>query len=448
MIEFDFSSVPRWIWALLGIYFVTPFVFYVLQPYLFYDGKSTKKRIFICVIGDLGHSPRMLYHARSFSRSGFQVELCGYVDGDIPRDILEDENIEIHGLRRTDSSGGSLIAKALRQTVQLLGAFWKLRGVDYILLQNPPTIPVLPIAVFVKSLSRAKLIIDWHNLGYSILQMRFKGKFTHPMVLIAYLIEYFFGKFADYHLTVTKAMKQYLIGSFGIKELRISVLYDRPGNQFKPLKGDRLESLRSSMIPGFIPADFKFDFEKDKIFVTSTSFTPDEDISVLIGALKIYENSYHKFDNTLPRILCFITGKGPLKSKIRRQVDDYEWKRVHIEFVWLSAEEYPKLLQLCDYGVSLHISSSGLDLPMKVLDMFGSGLPVICMNYPVLDELVHQNVNGLKFADRRELHEAFIFAVKDKEVYSEIKKGALIESESRWQQSWENSMASLKIIHK
>lgn len=443
------DSLSPWLVTLILVYASLPVLIYYAIPFMFYGNRSTKRRIIIYVLGDIGHSPRMCYHARSFTGKGFQVELCGYVDSQLPNFIAEDPNITVHTIPRISEFG--MLRKVIFQILVIVSKLWELRGSDYLLVQNPPSIPLFPIIACYR-LTGCKIIIDWHNLAYSILKLKLKCSTWHPLVLVAIFIEWFFGRFSNYHITVTDAMKEFLIKKFKFNGKKIVVLHDRPPVQFYPFnelteKKTREMALKTEpFIRDLIPEGFDIN-NGDKIIVTSTSFTPDEDIGILLGALKIYESSHDKFDNKLPQILCFITGKGPLKEKYMKQVEETKWNVCHVEFVWLSSEDYPKLLRLCDYGVSLHTSSSGLDLPMKILDMFGSGLPVIAMNYPVLDELVTHGENGLKFTDRRELHESLIFAMKDAELSKKLKEGAMRESSNRWDSTWEKAMSEIKVIH-
>ena len=75
------------------------------------------------------------------------------------------------------------------------------------------------------------------------------------------------------------------------------------------------------------------------------------------------------------------TGKGPLRGYYETEISKLSLSSVEIETLWLQTQEYPVLLAAADLGVSLHTSSSGLDLPMKVVDMFGSDLPVLARSF-------------------------------------------------------------------
>lgn len=135
--------------------------------------------------------------------------------------------------------------------------------------------------------------------------------------------------------------------------------------------------------------------------ISSTSWTPDEDFNMLLDSFINIEKNL-KIDN-LRKVLFVITGKGPQKEDFMKKIKDAQLKLFNVRSIWLESDDYPKLLGSGDLGVCLHYSSSGYDLPMKVVDMFSSGLPVSAVFYPTINELVKVNQNGFLFKDADQL---------------------------------------------
>lgn len=92
-----------------------------------------------------------------------------------------------------------------------------------------------------------------------------------------------------------------------------------------------------------------------------------------------------------------ITGKGALRAAFEVEIAKREtrWKdSICVRCIFLPAADYPTLLGCADLGVSMHSSSSGRDLPMKVVDMFGCGTPVLALGFEAIGELVKDGQNG------------------------------------------------------
>ncbi|KAI8062846.1 glycosyl transferases group 1-domain-containing protein [Gilbertella persicaria] len=276
---------------------------------------------------------------------------------------------------------------------------------DFIIIQNPPSIPTLLIAQWVGKLRKAWLIIDWHNFGYSILAMKLGEQ--HKVVQLAKWYEQRLGHEAYAHMTVTDAMHQEL-KRWDVQG-QIMTVRDKPQSDFKRLSLDQIhrqftfsfkwiESLVqqtedgntflgqfNQRALGTLLTDADQDggliwrHDRPRLIVSSTSWTEDEDFSVLLRAVELYERAALPSD---PKLLFVITGNGPQKKFYLEKIKQLRLVKTHIVTAWLETGDYPLLLGSADLGVSLHTSSSGMDLPMKVVDMFGCGLPVCAIDFP------------------------------------------------------------------
>ncbi|CAD6996176.1 chitobiosyldiphosphodolichol beta-mannosyltransferase [Ceratitis capitata] len=429
----------------------------------------------IVVLGDIGRSPRMQYHAVSLLEENFNVDLIGYVDTK-PLDALthSQSNCKIHELTPVPvtnlTSKLKLIFKTFWQTLSLLIALVSIRRPNFLLVQNPPGVPTLVICYLYCAITRTKFIIDWHNYTYSILALgTINGEKSYFCRLAKWIERYFGGK-ANGHFCVTKAMQQDLLQNWKIGPA--VVLYDRPPNQFQPIDLPRKHELfmkLSKEYPEFMPkcyADLKesgviettaltqklvdgnvsYKSQRVGIVVSSTSWTPDEDFGILLKALEGYENIATARPNHFPALLCIITGKGPQKQEYESIIAKLKWSKVSIITPWLEIEDYPLILASADLGVCLHYSSSGLDLPMKVVDMFGCGLPVCAYNFQSLGELVTHGQNGFIFENHKELSEQLKFWFENfpcnpslLESKERFRKNLHAFQSLRWHENWKTN---------
>ncbi|KAF8912892.1 beta-1,4-mannosyltransferase [Gymnopilus junonius] len=410
------------------------FLWKLLRP----RNQHSLRSVAILVLGDIGRSPRMMYHAQSFAENGFVTDLIGY-GGSKPIPSLERlprvRMRHLPELPRIFHSLPFLLTAPIKVLYQIISILlcllvWIDIPPEFILVQNPPSIPTLALVQLVGRIHGSKVIIDWHNLGYSILALKL-GK-AHPLVRIAAWLEATFGRFAYAHLFVTRAMRDFLVKKWDIQGHKV-VLYDRPPHHFHRSSAQETHELFCKLqqkliletkIRDFLPtASIPFSTvmtqisERDSpdtgspslstysevlmptsrsdrpaLIVSSTSWTPDEDFSILLDALQIYDTQAQDLAN-----------KRQSKERLPKLLLHETWKWVRCVSLWLEAEDYPTLLGSADLGVCLHDSSSALDLPMKVVDMFGCGLPVCALAFECLDELVKNGENGLIFQSASEL---------------------------------------------
>ncbi|KAI8946280.1 family 33 glycosyltransferase [Xylaria longipes] len=448
------------LWFTLGGLFIAAAAVVLLLPSQYKKPLTAGKAsvsVQILVLGDIGRSPRMQYHALSIAKHGGTVHLIGYHESPPHPDLLTSPNVTIHPLALPPrilraSSIPFIIAGPLKVLWQV-GTLLRVLGYTtpastWLLVQNPPSIPTLAIALLVSILRNTRLMIDWHNYGWTILAGT-KGP-SHPFVAISKAYEIALGQCAPTaNITVTHAMARELAKPPYDIQSPIVTLHDRPASIFQPLSSPSEREAFLSRLPETAPFAASILSGATRLIVSSTSWTPDEDFSLLLDALVSYckpPPSSSSSSCTPTPILAIITGKGPQKAHYTSRIETLQKSgdlhNVRILTAWLSMADYASLLRSADLGVCLHMSSSGVDLPMKVVDMFGSGLPVAAYaGYASFGELVREGVNGVGFETADELAGllARLFGGGDKggEELARLRRGAEEESGLRWDEEWD-----------
>jgi beta-1,4-mannosyltransferase len=356
----------------------------------------------------------MQYHAASLAAAGHDVDLVGLEGAAVIPVVANEPRITCHQLPDRSFAGrakggikrfvaGSL-ARALGQGRRLFTTLMRAPRADVILVQNPPAVPTLAVAWLVARLRGSRFVIDWHNLSHTIAAIRL-GE-SHRAVKALARSERRWSRRADGHLAVSKALAAWLSANYGI---RATVVYDRPAGAFtRPSPSAAVAMWTKLAAAASLPAG------RLPLVVCPTSWTPDEDFDLLLEALERAERKLASAEApgapadrptpAAPQLAVILTGRGALRQAFEARLARRSFARIAVRTQWLEPADYPVLIGMADLGLCLHQSSSGLDLPMKVADFRGAGVPVAAFEYaPVLGEVLTAGREGVQFRDPGDL---------------------------------------------
>lgn len=95
--------------------------------------------------------------------------------------------------------------------------FFYIKSPQVLIVQNPPSIPVLSFLWLYKLIKRkCRVIIDVHNYGYTLM---YKTKNKKLLAFCKWYEQFFVRKAADHALTVSECMKNDISRNWGVKQV-------------------------------------------------------------------------------------------------------------------------------------------------------------------------------------------------------------------------------------
>lgn len=382
----------------------------------------------------------MQYHAYALAVNGVRVDLVGLAGAALPSAIRDHPAIAVHGVPDVPAiEPGPFFAalagmRACRQAARFAGSLWRLPAPDLVLVQTPPTVPAALLGWALARRHGARFVLDWHNLGWTLFAM----KAGPAAVALLRAIEAWALRRGDAHLCVSRAMQAHLAAAGADAK----VVYDRAPEWFALPPAERQRAVRARLFAQCGVADTA----GAALLVSPTSFTADEDLDLLFDAADLIEGQRAALPRGFPRLLVLATGTGAGRAGFEtRAAARPRDALVIVRAAWVEADDYPALLASADAGVCTHRSSSGLDLPMKVADMFGAGLPVVAVAYPALAERVRDGETGVLFADAATLARTWktLFAPGDAgRRLAALRRASAAAGQERWLDGWKNEAAA------
>jgi beta-1,4-mannosyltransferase len=278
----------------------------------------------------------MRYHAHALAANGVDVDLVGLEGTPLPREITDEPRITVHRIAtprlkiRGDLTGSTYAVAGLFDAIRISVRLWRtlrrLPGPNLVIVQNPPAFPTLAVTWFSLHRRGVRFVIDWHNLGYTLLQLRL-GQW-HPAVRLARWFERRDARRVDANLCVSRGLAAFLESRFAVKQA--TVLYDRPASAFTPIDRGERERFRQALFTrlgirantvGFV--------------VCPTSWTEDEDFDVVIEAVMRLEERIRGWEagnssRRFPELVILVTGDGARRAEFERRFAGLPARRIQL----------------------------------------------------------------------------------------------------------------------
>jgi beta-1,4-mannosyltransferase len=210
----------------------------------------------------------------------------------------------------------------------------------------------------------------------------------HVLVRLTERFEHWLAGRAQAQFCVSEALRDRLLPRAGAGACL--VLHDRPLHQVAPVSDrERARILGRALVALDVAHDVA-GRPTPVVMISPTSWSQDEDMTMVLEAMAaLLRPGAGQTGSGLPPVVLFATGLGPGRLDFEARARRLAIPGLRIATGWLSDELYRELMRAAHLGLSLHRSASGLDLPMKIVDMIEAGLPVLAYDYaPCLGELL------------------------------------------------------------
>lgn len=370
----------------------------------------------VLVVGDAGRSQRMQYHVASLAQHYPKIDFIGNFETSCIKEIEDNENIKKINLLQSATLNCFYLIYILTVVIKC----------KILLVQNTPAIPSLLIPMLLYPILRYKgttVIIDWHNLSYTISSQKY-GRY-HIYTVILQFVEWMSTKVFPLHICVSETFRSWLQDNYNIRPL---TFYDKPYN-CQQVDDDQKKKLLQNVLP------YANENDRPRIIMTSTSWTADERFDILWNALGLLDKSFT--DGNI-HFYIIISGKGEMRKHYETLLDSKPFDHIQVLMFWIDHTLYSQLLSCVDFGICLHDSTSGLDLPMKIVDMLGCGIPVLAKAYSGISELINPGLNGKLFNTEFELYS--LMKNTTLQDWNELKKNIENAYQPTFKQSWNENM--------